>query len=454
MKHILMLGGGKSSTVLIRYLLEQAPHEQWQLTIGDMEPATVQAKLGNHPNLQVVPFSLSDEALLTSMVGKADVVVSMLPAAFHPVVARECLKQGKNMLTASYVSDEMRALAPDVKAKGLLFLNEMGVDPGIDHMSAMRVIEHIKAQGGTMTGFESFTGGLLAPESEQDNPWRYKFTWNPRNVVLAGQGTAKFIQEGLYKYIPYHRLFRRTELINIPGYGLFEGYGNRDSLGYREAYGLQDIRTMYRGTLRRPGFCRSWDVFVSLGATDDSYTMQGSEHMTNRDFINSFLVYHPTDSVELKLAHYLRLDLDSEEMYKLNWLGIFEEKKIGLKNATPAQMLQKILEDKWSLNPDDRDMLVMWHKFNYTLNGEAKELHSSMVAIGDNQLETAMAKTVGLPLGIAVKKVLKGEFNGLTGVHIPTIKELYDPILDELAQYDIVFNEAEVKPQATGNYQH
>jgi saccharopine dehydrogenase-like NADP-dependent oxidoreductase len=449
MKNILLLGGGKSGTVLIRYLLDAAPTEHWHLTIGDMQPEAVRAKVGANEHATVTAFDLKDPALLQSLVIGADIVISMLPAGFHPIIAHECLQQGKNMVTASYVSDEMRLMAAKVKEKGLLFLNEMGVDPGIDHMSAMQVIEHIKAQGGIMTAFESFTGGLLAPESEIDNPWRYKFTWNPRNVVLAGQGTAKFIQQGQYKYIPHHRLFRRTELIQIPGYGLFEGYGNRDSLSYREAYGLQDVHTMYRGTLRRPGFSRSWDVFVSLGATDDSYVMQGSEQMTYRQFINSFLLYHPTDSVELKLAHYLRLDLDSEEMYKLKWLGIFEEKKVGLKDATPAQILQKILEDKWTLVPDDKDMLVMWHKFNYQLNGVEKELHASMVVTGENQLETAMAKTVGLPVGIAVKKILRGEIN-VTGVVIPTIKAVYEPVLAELEIHNIKFKETEVVPGSAG----
>ncbi|MDX2002813.1 MAG: saccharopine dehydrogenase C-terminal domain-containing protein [Chitinophagales bacterium] len=444
MKHILLLGGGKSSTVLMNYLLERAGEEQWQLTIGDMQPELIRSKTKDSTRATVVQFNLSDAAQLQSLVKQADLVISMLPAMFHPLVAKECLRQGRNMVTASYVSDDMRTMAKDVEAAGLLFLNEMGVDPGIDHMSAMKVIDEIRAKGGKMTAFESFTGGLLAPESEKDNPWRYKFTWNPRNVVLAGQGVAKFIQMGQYKYIPYHRLFRRTELINIPGYGMFEGYGNRDSLGYREQYGLQDVHTMYRGTLRRPGFCRSWDVFVSLGATDDSYIIQESETMTYRQFINSFLAYHPTDSVELKLAHYLRLDLDSEEMYKLQWLGIFDDKPIGLKNATPAQILQKILEDKWSLEPDDKDMLVMWHKFNYELEGRQHEKHSFMVSIGKDTLETAMATTVGLPVGIAVKMILQGRMP-LVGVHIPTIKAVYEPLLEELGHHGISFIERDVQ---------
>lgn len=448
MKRILILGGGKSSTVLIKYLASNSAEDNTTITVGDMDPAAVLERIGGpQPNTELVEFSLDNVLQLENLIREHDITISMLPAAFHPVVARECLKQRKNMATASYVSDEMQGLDTDAKERGLLFLNEIGVDPGIDHMSAMQVIERIKAEGGTMTGFESFAGGLLAPECEKDNPWKYKFTWNPRNVVLAGQGVAKFIQMGKYKYIPYNNLFRRTERIHIPGWGDFEGYSNRDSLKYRSSYGLQGIPTMYRGSLRRPGYCRSWDIFVKLGATDDSYILEGSENMTKREFINSFLAYNPSDSIELKLAHYLRLELDSEQMDKLKWLGVFDDEPIGLKKpSTPAQLLQKILEDRWSMNDDDKDMLVMWHRFNYkNAQGEDKELHSSMVSIGDTKHETAMAKTVGLPLGIAVRKMLSGEIN-LTGVVIPTVKEIYEPVLAELEKVNIIFHEREVEP--------
>jgi len=291
-----------------------------------------------------------------------------------------------------------------------------------------------------MLGFESFTGGLVAPEND-NNPWNYKFTWNPRNVVLAGQGQAvKFIQEGQYKYIPYQKLFRRTEIIEIEGYGRFEGYANRDSLRYRSIYGLEDIKTIYRGTLRRVGFCRAWDVFVQLGATDDSYIMEGSETMTHRQFINSFLAYNLHDSVEIKLMQYLHIDQDSELMEKLKWLGIFDNTIIGLKNATPAQILQNILEKKWSLDEGDKDMIVMWHKFNYELDGKKHQRESSLVVLGDDSHHTAMAKTVGLPLAIATRLILEGKIN-LKGVIIPIHKQIYEPVLNELKQYGINFKD-------------
>ncbi|MGB6035177.1 MAG: saccharopine dehydrogenase C-terminal domain-containing protein, partial [Cryomorphaceae bacterium] len=297
-----------------------------------------------------------------------------------------------------------------------------------------------------------FTGGLVAPESD-NNPWNYKFTWNPRNVVLAGQGGAvKFKHNGQFKYIPYQRLFRRTEIIEIPEYGRFEGYANRDSLNYRKTYGLEGIPTIYRGTLRRVGFGRAWNIFVLMGMTDDSYTMEGSANMTHREFTNSFLAYNQHDSVELKLMHYMKLDQDSEIIDKLKWLGIFDDEPIGLdKPSTPAQILQRILEKKWTLEPGDKDMIVMWHKLCYKKPGEEelKEINSSLVVIGEESPRTAMAKTVGLPVAMAARLVLSGEFN-ISGVHIPTIPELYKPILTELEEHGIVFNEREIENARLG----
>ena len=349
------------------------------------------------------------------------------------------------MITASYVSDEMQALNDAAKAKGLLFLNEMGVDPGIDHMSAMQVIDRIKAKGGEMILFESFTGGLVAPESD-DNLWHYKFTWNPRNVVTAGQGgAAKFLQEGKFKYIPYHRLFRRTEFLEVDGFGRFEAYANRDSLKYQSAYGLDHIQTLYRGTIRRVGFGKAWQKFILLGMTDDSYTIEDSEHMSYRDFINSFLPYSPSDSVELKLRHQLKIDQDDIIWEKLEELDLFNaHKKVGLKNATPAQILQKILMDSWTLKEEDKDMIVMYHKFGYQLNGKKHQIDATMVCKGENQTYTAMAKTVGLPVAIATIKMLNKEFD-LKGVETPTKKAIYESILKELEDFDIIFKEKEVK---------
>ncbi|MEM6380651.1 MAG: saccharopine dehydrogenase C-terminal domain-containing protein, partial [Bacteroidota bacterium] len=275
MKHILIIGAGRSATSLIHYLKKVCQEEGWGLTVGDLSIELALNKLGDHPGFRAITFDVHNPEQLSQEIVAADLVISMLPARFHGVVARACLTHKKHLLTASYLPEEIRVLDEQAKAAGVLMLMECGLDPGIDHMSAMRVMDKIKEKGGELEAFETFTGGLLAPESCMDNPWQYKFTWNPRNVVLAGTGLVKFIQEGRYKYIPYHRLFRRIEIIHIPGHGYFEGYANRDSLKYLDVYQLHGIRTLYRGTLRRPGFCRAWDIFVQLGATDDSYELEG-----------------------------------------------------------------------------------------------------------------------------------------------------------------------------------
>lgn len=443
MKRILLIGAGRSTFSFVKYIKDHLVSEDWYLSIADQNLELAQAKAGDSDRTEALAFDVQDEISRVNAISRADIVVSMLPAHMHIPVAIDCIALGKHMLTASYISEEMRALDDRAKEAGVVLINEIGVDPGIDHLSAMKLIDEIRDAGGKMLLFESFTGGLVAPESD-NNPWNYKFTWNPRNVVLAGSGGAvKFIQEGKYKYIPYHQLFRRTELIQVPDYGRFEGYANRDSLSYREVYGLKDIPTIYRGTLRRPGYCRAWDVFVKLGMTDDSYRLQDCEDMSYREFINLFLAYNPTDSVELKLMHYLNIPQDSEIMDKLTWLELFSDKKIGLKNPSPAQVLQKILEEKWSLDPEDKDMIVMYHKLGYELKGEKKMIESSMVSIGRDQEETAMARTVGLPLAIAARNILNGNIH-TPGVQIPISKEIYLPMLQELATNGIVFREREV----------
>ena len=445
MKTILIIGAGRSTTSLINYLLAHAEEENWQLIIADLDVALIQRKIKDNPRAIALAFDVFADIERTRLISKVDIVISMLPAHMHLPVAKDCIALGKHMVTASYISDDMKALDEEAKKAGVVLMNEIGVDPGIDHLSSMKIIDGIKSKGGKMLVFESFTGGLIAPDSEGDNPWRYKFTWNPRNVVLAGSGGAvKFRQEGLYKYIPYHQVFRRTEMIDVEGYGRFEGYANRDSLKYRKEYGLQDIPTIYRGTLRRPGFCRAWDVFVKLGMTDDSYVLENSSEMTFRDFTNTFLAYSLNDSVELKLMHYLQIPQDSELMEKLTWLGILNNTRIPLEKATPAQILQYILEQKWSLEPNDRDMIVMFHKVGYELNGEKKMLESSMVTLGHDAVNTAMARTVGIPVAIATKLILNGVIN-TPGVHLPLSKEIYEPMLAELAEHGIEFIEKEVE---------
>ena len=444
MRKILIIGAGRSASSLIKYLLDKSESENLLLTIADLSEALANKKTGNHKNARAISFDVCNDEQRKQEIQQADIVISMLPAHLHIEVAKDCIFYKKSMITASYISEEMKSLDSQAKENQIVLMNEIGLDPGIDHMSAMKIMDEIKSIGGKIILFESFCGGLVAPESDT-NLWNYKFTWNPRNVVLAGQGgAAKFIQEGTYKYIPYHKLFRRTEFLEVEGFGRFEAYANRDSLKYREIYGLQNAETCYRGTIRRVGFSKAWDVFVQLGMTDDTYILDDSEHMSNRDFVNLFLPYHPTDSVEIKLRHQLKIDQDDVIWDKLLELDLFSKSVVtGLKNATPAQMLEKILSYKWTLQPEDKDMIVMYHKIGYEINGEQKQIDSTMVCLGDDQTYTAMAKTVGLPVAIATLKILNGEIQ-TTGVQLPISKEVYLPILKELEQYGVVFKEFDV----------
>ncbi|MBJ2123200.1 saccharopine dehydrogenase family protein [Flavobacterium sp. IB48] len=444
MRNILIFGAGRSASSLIRYLLSKSNEEQLHLTVADLSLHLAKAKTQNHPNATPLALDIFNADERRKAIANASIVISMLPAHLHIEIAKDCLEFKKHLVTASYISDAMQALNEEAIKNNLIFMNEIGLDPGIDHMSAMKVIDEIRSKGGKMILFESFCGGLVAPESD-NNLWNYKFTWAPRNVVLAGQGgAAKFIQEGTYKYIPYSALFRRTEFLEVEGYGKFEAYSNRDSLKYRSVYGLDDILTLYRGTIRRVGFSRAWNMFVQLGMTDDSYIIEDSENMSYRQFINSFLPYHPTDSAEIKTRLILKIDQDDIMWDKLLELDLFNpNKKVNLPKATPAQILEKILTDSWALEPEDKDMIVMYHKFGYELNGEKKQIDSKMVCIGDDQTYTAMAKTVGLPVAIATLLILNGKIT-TPGVQLPIKKEVYEPILKELEEYGVIFNEQNV----------
>jgi saccharopine dehydrogenase-like NADP-dependent oxidoreductase len=439
MKRILVLGAGLSTTSLIRYLLEKSGDHEWQVTIGDIDLNRARKKIGGHPNAIAVNFDIFNEEQRDLFISSSDIVISMLPARMHQLVAGICLKHRKHLVTASYVSEEIKQMDEQARKLGILFLNEIGLDPGLDHMSAMKMIDRIKSEGGKPDIFESNTGGLVAPGSD-NNPWRYKFTWNPRNVILAGQNGARFLHNGKFKYIPYHKIFQRYEIIKVLDLGEFEVYPNRDSLKYKEEYGLDEISTMFRGTIRRPGFCDAWDALVQIGATDDSYVVEFPGEMTYRDFTNSFIAYNITDPLETKLARYLNIPPEGEVMKKLEWLGLFDRKPVGIKNLTPARILQHLLQEKWKLDPADKDMIVMQHQFEYLLGDKRKRIVSSLVVIGKDSHETAMSVTVGLPLGIAVKLILEGKILS-TGVRIPTTPEFYDPILSELEEYGIRFIE-------------
>ncbi|MCK5135294.1 MAG: saccharopine dehydrogenase NADP-binding domain-containing protein [Bacteroidales bacterium] len=442
MQTILILGAGLSSTSLIRYFLDYSGNH-WKVRVGDINLENAREKVKDHPNGEAFSFDVHNIDQRRREIENAHIVISLLPARMHHLVAESCVEIGINMVTASYLSPSIRALDSAARKKGIILMSECGVDPGIDHMSAIQMIQRIEEEGGELLAFESSTGGLVAPGFE-NNPWQYKFTWNPRNVVLAGKEGARFLHNGKFKYIPYHKVFQRTETIQVPELGAFEVYGNRDSLTYRDTYGLHNLQTMFRGTIRRPGFCEAWDIFVQLGATDDTYVMEDTENMTYREFINRFMAYQIDIPVETKLARYLGFSEDSSMMKRLQWLGIFDDRKIGIPGLTPARVLQKILEEKWELDPGDKDMIVMQHQFDYMKEGIHTKRYSTMVFIGQDTRHTAMSVTVGLPLAMTARRILEGSFNK-TGVQLPIHPQIYNPVLKELEDYQIKFVEEEVR---------
>lgn len=436
---IFIIGAGRSASSLIKYLIDESVENDFEIKVGDRDLSLVEEKIGNNPRATAISFDVFNDAQRIEEIQKADIVISMLPASLHFKVAQDCVKYKRNLVTASYVSDEIKSLDSQAKENGVLLLNEIGLDPGIDHMSAMKVIDEIKAKGGKLKSFKSYCGGLVAPEFDT-NPWKYKFTWNPRNVVLAGQGTAQYIEEGKYKYIPYGQLFKRTNSLNVLDYGEFEAYANRDSLSYREIYSLENIPTLLRGTLRRPGYGEAWDLFIQMGLTDDSFEMNVSG-MTYKDFFLSFLGDTSTGTIDYLKNHF---GASEKVISKIEWLGFFNNDQINLETATPAQVLQKLLETKWFLEKEDKDMIVMQHQFIYRIGDVEHELHSSFVTLGEDQIYTGMAKTVGLPVGIATKLILKGIIKG-TGVKVPVEQSIYNPVLTELEKYGIEFIEEEIR---------
>jgi saccharopine dehydrogenase-like NADP-dependent oxidoreductase len=437
-KHILVIGAGRSATVLIRYLLDQAEQHNTEITVADLQPELAASKVNGHPRGHAIGFSINapDAA---EIIARHDVVISLLPPALHTEVARHCLNSKKHLLTASYLSPELRTMNEEVKKQGLLFMGEMGLDPGIDHMSAMEIIHRIKDEGATIESFKSSTGGLVAPESD-DNPWNYKITWNPRNVVMAGQGTAQFIQDGQVKYLPYHRLFTQTEKIKLPGYGRFEAYANRDSLAYESLYGLDGIDTLIRATLRREGYCAAWNILLQLGLTDDQIKIPDASTRSYKEWLKSYLPPSGKKSAEARVAELFRLGDQSPILKKMKWMGLFSNEKIKLNEPTAAQILQQLMEQKWVMKKKDKDMIVMVHDFMIRKKKHKYALRSALVVVGDNSLDTAMAKTVGLPLGVLAMMLVRNECR-LTGIHLPVMKEVYKPVLKELTQYRIVFTE-------------
>ncbi|MFN7832453.1 MAG: saccharopine dehydrogenase C-terminal domain-containing protein [Bacteroidota bacterium] len=440
MKNVLIIGAGRSATALIGYILNEAPKHNFLVTVGDADIELARRKVKDHSHGRAIWLDASKPNDRREVIARHDVIVSLLPPQMHLEVAQDCIALGKHMVTASYVSKQVFRLGDEARQRALVFMNELGLDPGIDHMSAMQRIHQIKNNGGKINAFYSYTGGLVAPESD-DNPWHYKFSWNPRNVVLAGQGTAQFLEDSKLKYIPYRRLFRQYRNVEIPGMGEWEVYANRDSLMYKEAYGLQNIRTMFRGTIRHKGFCDAWNALVRIGLTDATFPIVDSDKLTYHDLMEAFLgISQHAGSVKDRVAKMIETDPDSDIMQKLEWLGLFSKRRIKLQNATPALILENLLLEKWALQPNDKDMVIMQHVFEYEQQRKRRKMTSTLVMKGTNSEETAMSRLVGLPLGIFVKLLMMGKIS-TTGVNIPTMPEVYEPVMAELEDYGVKFME-------------
>lgn len=442
-KSILILGAGRSSASLIQYLARTCQEFKWKLVVGDFSLQAAANMTRSYPFAKAIQFDILNKPKSAEAIAASDIVISLIPAHLHLLVAELCVEFGKHLITASYVTPEMKGLHQDAVRKDLLLLNECGLDPGIDHMSAMGLIDKIKSEGGVIDTFLSFTGGLISQTTDPQNPWRYKFTWNSRNVVMAGQSTAKYLDEGEFKYIPYQQLFSRLTDVHIDELGDYEGYANRDSLKYISAYGLEKVKTMLRGTLRSKGFCKAWNVLVQLGCCDDTFQIENISTMTHAMFISSFVKNSKTP-LKSSLAEQFKIDEGSDEIKMLDWAGLFSDEIIGLSKATPAQALEHILNKKWKLNSQDKDQIIMWHKLIYRLDGMEKEIQATLISTGENATHTAMAKTVGLPIGIAAKLLALGKIQS-RGVVIPTAPEFYSPILEELSSLGIEMKEKQVR---------
>lgn len=427
MKKILLFGAGKSTTCLIDYLIQQAARHNWHLVIADGNLELAQHKAAGSLLAIPVQANVKDDEKRNGLIEQADIVISMLPPSLHSLVAKNCVAAGRHLLTASYVDEAVLKLEPEIKKKGLLFLCEMGLDPGIDHMSAMQLIHRIHKSGGKISSFYSHCGGLVAPESD-NNPWHYKVSWNPRNVVLAGKSGAVYKLNNETLQLPYHLLFDPGRTVDIPGHGRLCWYPNRNSLPYIPLYGLQESSTFIRTTLRHPDFCMGWKKIVDLDLTNEIKRYNTSE-MSYKTFLETHLRDNGFTDVK-----------PGPEKKLFTYLGLYEDEKINNGSCTAADILQTAVEKKLKLEPEDKDMIIILHEIAYDLESAPQKTRSVLIAKGENSMRTAMAKTVGLPLGIAAVLILQQKIS-LTGLHIPIVPAVYEPVLEALGKEGIVFEE-------------
>jgi saccharopine dehydrogenase-like NADP-dependent oxidoreductase len=439
MKTILIAGAGKSSIYLIHYLLSHAPRNKWKVIIADSDINAIAEKINNSPFAEGVAIDITNSAEREPLVRRADIVVSLMPPSLHIHLAKDCLKHKKNLITSSYISPEMKEMEQEIKDAGLMFMCEMGLDPGIDHMTANHIIHTIQRVAGSITSFKSYCGGLVAPEND-DNPWHYKFSWNPRNIISAGLGGAKYLHQGKEVAVPYEKIFENNKKIKVDDIGSLAYYPNRDSLRYLDLYDVPDCKTFMRATLRHPSFCKGWNALIAMGLTDDNDTFDTNGY-TYSSWIKNKTGYDNGVPIPEYVAKKLNLTDDDKTLSMLQWLGLFDDRPLTPKKTSSADLLLETLLDKWKMGSSEKDMVIMQHEVEYTHKERKIKLTSAMVLKGENREYSAMAKTVGLPMGILTKMVLNQKINIPIGLHIPNMPSVYRPVMTELAHHGIAFKE-------------
>lgn len=443
MKKILVLGAGLVAKPLVQYLMNQ---KDFQVIVASRTVSKAEGLTEGHKNGKAIALDVANKPELEKLVTGSDLVISLLPYVHHVTVAKLCIEHKKNMVTTSYVSDAMRALDEPAKKAGIIILNEIGVDPGIDHMSAMKIIHRIWNAGGRVTSFYSYCGGLPAPEANT-NPFGYKFSWSPRGVVLAGRNDAKYLKEGKIVEIPGKDLFDHHWPLRVESLGDFEAYPNRNSLPYIDIYGLKGISSMYRGTIRNIGWCKTWKKIADMGFLDDAKKYDFSQ-LTYKKFISG-LINNKGENLKKELAAFLKLDATSDIISRIEWLGLFEEKTPRLKDGSALDLLVDVLLEKLEYKKGERDMIIMQHEFisEYpkscgcpTSVGKREKIISTMVGFGIPNGDSIMSRTVGLPAAIGTKLVLQGKIR-LKGVQIPVTPEVYEPVMAELENFGMKFDE-------------
>ncbi|MCW3121210.1 MAG: saccharopine dehydrogenase [Flavipsychrobacter sp.] len=439
MRTILVAGAGKSSIYLINYLLTHAQSNKWKVIVADGDEHAIADKIKGHPFAEAAVIDITKEADRVPLVKRADIVLSLMPPQLHIYLAKDCLQYKKNLITSSYISDEMKAMDKEVKAAGLMFMCEMGLDPGIDHMTANKIIHSIQRVSGIITSFKSYCGGLIAPESD-NNPWHYKFTWNPKNVITAGFGGAKYLSNGRHLEVPYEKMFENNKKVKVEDLTTLAYYPNRDSLRYLDIYEVPEIKTFLRATLRHPDFCLGWDALISLGLTDQNDSFNGDGN-TYASWLKHKISYTGNDNLLQAVANKLGAKDGDKVMGLLKWLGLFDEIALKAGMHSSADILLDLLLQKWSMAPTDKDMVVMQHDIEYLHKDKIIKLTSAMVLKGESMELSAMAKTVGLPIGVLARMVLNKKIVPPAGVVLPNMASVYRPVLTELAHHGIIFSE-------------